>query len=606
MKVLGISADYHDASAALVEDGRIIVAAAEERFTRLKHDPSFPRFAAEFCLSEAGLASAQELDAIVFYEEPATKFTRVLTSTLAGFPSSGRAFVNGMRSWLTRKLWVQNEISKKMQVDSRAVQFVPHHQSHAAQAFLASPFSEAAILTVDAVGEWTSTSLAHGARQSGIRVLETIPYPHSLGLVYAVFTAYLGFRPNDEECSTMALAAFGQPVYADKVRRIVRLQLDGLYEVDQSFFNFVAIDQSPLTDRFLELFGPPRDAREPLAFASGVHVQAAGTVPVEQQRFADIAASIQVVFEEAILGLAHRLARLTGCADLCMAGGAALNCVSNRRLEVEGPFARLFIPPDPGDGGAAVGAALLGCNSSSHQNPRTIPQNSPYVGKQYAVADAISMLECLGTEWLKYRIPGCSARSGDKLQIKQYSQSDALLSRVVEDLLEGRIVGWFQGRFEHGPRALGNRSLLADPANAKAVARLSRTVKKRASFRPYAVSSTEEDAHRLFEWPDGPPLTSRWMQTVARVKGECLDQVRTAVHVDGTTRPQICSAAENPMFHSLLATFGQARGLGAVLNTSFNESGYPMVASPFEALLSFLRTDMDTLVLHDTVIRKAL
>lgn len=608
MNVLGISAHYHDSAAALVSDRRVVAAAAEERFTRQKHDPNFPKFAIDFCLKEAGLA-AQELDRIIFYEEPHVKFTRVLSSTLAPYPLSRSAFVRAMKAWLGEKLWTKNDISKRLDVHPNKIDFIPHHLSHAAQAFLGSSFREAAILTVDAVGEWSSTSLFHAKSDGGfeIKQVEDIPYPHSLGLVYSVFTAFLGFRPNDGECSTMALAAFGRPNYADEVRKIIRPQGDGGYTVDQSYFNFNRFSDTPYAPKFIKTFGQPRGFKDTLPFDA---LPAPGGdrsgVSKEHQRFADIAASIQLVLEETLLQLARKLHRLTGSKNLCMAGGVALNCVANSRIMRESPFEKLFIPPDPGDGGTALGAALYASFTCGETEASDLEFSlTPFMGKGYDESREAEMLRHVDPAcWMPYRKRGCEPVEGMRLEVKVHDEFQELLPGVVDDLGQGKVIGWVQGRFENGPRALGNRSLLVDPKNVQAARRLSTTVKNRAPFRPYAFSVTTEDAHKLLDAGGALPLTARWMQSVEKVKAEATPSVGAALHVDGTTRTQVCSGADNPRYHKLLSQYGEATGTAALLNTSFNESGYPIVSSPAEALIAFARTNIDTIVINNTVVRK--
>jgi carbamoyltransferase len=605
MKILGIAAHFHDSSAALISDGELIAAAAEERFTRLKHDSNFPYYAIAFCLNRGGL-TAQELDEIWFYEEPHVKFTRVLVSLLAGFPRSRKAFASAMKSWLGHKLWTKDEISKALNVHPDRVQFLPHHVSHAAQAFLGSGFQEAAVLTIDAVGEWTSTALCHasfGPPQLRIEQLECIPYPHSLGLVYAAFTAYLGFRPNDAECSTMALAAFGKPTYADKVRQLVRIQPDGTYWVDQSYFDFTSLEELPFTPKFISLFGEPRSFKRKLPFDALGGENPACRVDPEAQRYADVAASIQLVLEETVLALANRLNRLTGSKNLCFSGGVALNSVSNRTLLKQSSFENLFVPPDPGDGGASVGAALYGAFHRNGSFCRALV--SPYLGQEYEeTLDARMLAEIDPADWHEHMRPDCTGITRAQLQVKQLEVFNELVLQVANDLGEGRIVGWFQGRFEIGPRALGNRSILVDPRNLDSVRRMRQAVKSRAAFRPFALSVTEEDAFRVLELDGCIPRTARWMQTVVRVRDDVAGQLRGAIHIDQTTRVQVCAAADNPRFHQLLTEFGKRRRLAALLNTSFNEDGYPMIATPAEALLVFARTDMDTLVINNLLIRK--
>lgn len=605
-KVLGISAYYHDSSAALIAGGEL-VAAAEERFTRLKHDSNFPHFAIQFCLEHAGV-TAQDLDAIVFYEDPHLKFTRVLSSTLAGFPRSRPYFVSAVKQWLGGKLWTHNEISKALDVHPDKVRFIPHHESHAAQAFCASPFEEAAILTMDAVGEWTCTAIGRGSRAHGTRVeiLESTPYPHSLGLLYAAFSAFLGFRPNDGEASTMALAAFGRPRFAPEVRRLLRVAPDGTYSIDTRMLNFLSADTDLFTRDFIALFGQPRDFRNPLPFDALDDGAGPRQVGEDDQRFADVAASIQTVLEEAVLALADRARRLTGCDNLCLGGGVALNAVANSKVLDQLAPGQLFIPTDPGDGGAALGVALAEYYRETNGDGARIAW-SPFLGKSFddereSLRTVIEEVD--PADWSQYLMTGCTGITGEELDWEEFDSFDALTESIAEELDAGRVVGWVQGRFELGPRALGNRSLLVDPQNLDAVRRLSSRVKARAAYRPYALAIRDEDAAQVFDLPEKIPGCARWMQMVRRARPEAEARVRGALHVDRTSRLQVCSAADNPRFHRLLSAFAARRGLGALLNTSFNDSGYPIVASPSEALLMFARTDMDTLVAHQLVIRK--
>jgi len=490
MNVLGVSAFYHDASAALVSEGSLVSAAAEERYTRQKHDPNFPKFAIAHCLQRAGL-TAQDLDAVVFYEEPHTKFTRVLASVLSGYPRTRQPFVRSMKDWMRSKLWLRNELSRRLGIHPERIEFCPHHLSHAYQAFAGSPFDEAAVLTVDAVGEWASTGLFHATRGQTpqIRPLETIPYPHSLGLLYAVFTAFLGFRPNDGESNVMALASFGQPRYLDEVGKVLKIQTDGTYEIDQSYLDHFG--RVPYTRKLVALLGEPRGFKENLPFTT---LGAPGSgISADHQRHADVAASIQRALEQALLALADRLHRMTGVPNLCLAGGVALNCVANSALLRRSAFADLYIPPDPGDGGAAVGAAAY---RAFRDIGGAALAMTPYLGDSYDEGSDIAMLSHVDIQaWEAYRRPSASSLRGVRLEISRHDDA-GLVAAAVDDLRTGRIVGWFQGRFENGPRALGNRSLLADPGRVDVARRLSRSVKSRAEFRPYAFSVAAEDAAR--------------------------------------------------------------------------------------------------------------
>jgi carbamoyltransferase len=583
----------------LIADGKLVSAAAEERYTRQKHDPSFPRFAIEQALSEAAIG-VHDLDAVIFYEEPHTKVTRVLGSTLSGFPRTAGTFVRSMKDWMRSKLWLKSEISRRLGVHPDRVEFCSHHLSHAYQAFAGSSFDEAAVLTVDAVGEWASTGLFHARRGDTLEIqpLEIIPYPHSLGLLYSVFRAFLGFRPNDGESNVMALASFGQSRYLEEVQKVLRIDADGSYEIDQSYLDHFG--RVPFTGKFTGLFGEPRSFKDVLPFSTLRDTSA--EVSRDHQRYADIAASIQLALEQALLGLARRLYALTQTQNLCLAGGVALNCVANNALLRLSPFRNLFIPPDPGDGGAALGAAAWGSVRHGAFNGVTL---SPYLGSSYDEAADLAMLSHIDPrDWQEYRRPSASALQGVKLESQRHQNFAQLVVEIVDDLKAGKVVGWFQGCFENGPRALGNRSLLADPGRVDVAGRLSRSIKSRAEFRPYAFSVTAEDASRCMKLGEGIPAPARWMQMVAEVRGEAVDAVKAATHVDGTNRVQVCTAEENLRFHRLLSAYGEASGLGALLNTSFNESGYPIVATPAEALLLFARTDLDTLVLNDSVVRK--
>jgi carbamoyltransferase len=598
--VLGVSAFFHDSSAALLVNGKLVAAAAEERFTRLKHDSNFPSFAIEFCLQEAGI-SVEDLDSVVFYEEPHLKFSRVLVSLLAGFPASRQSFGAAMKRWLTGLLWTRNRISAELEIDPRKVQLVPHHHSHAAQAFAGSPFPESAILCIDAVGEWACTSIAHADRSRSVplRTHDAIPYPHSLGLVYSAFPAFLGFRPNDGEADVMALAAFGTPCFVDRIRTIVRLRDDGLYSIDGSYFDFVSSDMSVLKPAFIELFGAPRNFHEELPFDALGDTDPA-EISAGARHYADVAASIQRVLEDALIGLARRAREVTGSRNLCLAGGVALNAVAIQRLIAEAGFDQVFIPPDPGDGGAAIGAAWLEYQRITEDAGQISLQ--PFLGKSFPepTQEYIEQLDI--SEWVP--AASSSAAATGKLEYRHYDDPGELARDVAEEILSGRIVGWYQGRAEIGPRALGGRSILADPANLAAVRRLAAEVKRRKAFRPFALSVRAEDTAKVFDFSGPHPLPARWMLTVSPVRAETRLQIRGAMHRDGTTRPQICSEADHPAFHALLSSIADRHRIGALLNTSFNEPGYPIVSSPNEALLMFARTSMDVLAINNVLIRK--
>ncbi len=603
-RVLGVSYGYHDSSACLVVDGKVVAASAEERFTRQKHDANFPTYAIEYVLDVAKVRP-DELDQVVFHEDPHVKFARVLTTVLAPFPSSRLEFVNSLKAWLGRKLWSLNQISSRLDVGPEKIGYLSHHFSHAVQAFMGSGFDEAAILIVDAVGDWACSAMYSGAWRDGKPVVERVvevAFPNSLGLVYSAFTAFLGFTPNDSECSTMALGGFGRPIYADRVREIVRALDDDSYEVDQRYFNFANFYKGAFTQRFVDVFGPPRHFRDKLPFSC---FGEPGEISPDMQRFADVAASVQLVLEERILGLARQLHAKVPSKNLCFAGGVSLNCVANYELMTRSPFERLFIPPDPGDGGTSVGVALYASALAGHGAPAEMPYG-PYVGAAFDEADDVAMLDHLDPKHvLQYLKRGLERpTSGARLQHQSFDDRAALARAVAERLVAGQIVGWYRGRAELGPRALGNRSILIRPDDTALATRLSRHVKDRAPFRPYAFSITSEDAPRAVDLTPDQARMNRWMQVAVPVREEARPRLASAVHVDGSTRVQICHADENPAYHALLTEVGERLGLGAVLNTSFNASGYPIVQTPAEALSMFARTDMDSLVLNDTLVWK--
>ena len=428
----------------------------------------------------------------------------------------------------------------------------------------------------------------------------SIPYPHSLGLVYSAFTGFLGFRPNDSEADVMSLAAFGEPRYLDQLRAIIRLRNDGLYSVDGSYFDFLSSDLNILRPAFLKMFGAPRNFHDELPFdaLSDTDCSAASG---EARHYADVAASVQRILEDAIIGLARRARKLTGSRNLCLAGGVALNAVANRRLIADAGFDQVFVPPDPGDGGAAIGAAWLEYQRITGDWKQISLQ--PFLAKGFSHQPSQKYIEHLDiSEWVPAALS--SATTAGTLEYRCYDEACALAEDVASEILSGRIVGWYQGRAEIGPRALGARSILADPGNLDAVRRLATEVKKRKSFRPYALSVRSEDAGKVFDFSGQPPLPARWMLTVSPVRADMRRQVRGAVHCDGTTRPQICSESDHATFHRLLTCIADHRGVGAVLNTSFNEPGYPIVSSPNEALLMFARTSMDVLAINNVLIRK--
>jgi carbamoyltransferase len=593
--ILGISAFYHDSAACLVIDGHIVAAAQEERFTRKKHDPGFPDRAIQFCLQRAGKTAA-DIDYVVFYEKPIRKFERLLETYLAFAPSGFSSFKMAMPVWLKEKTRLPALIRKGIGPGLRApLVFTDHHESHAASAFFPSPFDEAAILTLDGVGEWSTTTLGTG-RGNRIQLSRHIQFPHSLGLLYSAFTYYCGFKVNSGEYKLMGLAPYGRPLYKDLItRHLVSLRNDGSFWLNMDYFNYC--QGLTMTNRkFDELFGgPPRQPEADI-----------------EQRHMDLAASIQSVTEDAMLAVGRELFRETGLTRLVLAGGVALNCVANGRLLREGPYDDIWIQPAAGDAGGALGAALFVWHQLL-EHPRTAgptdSQHGSFLGPEFSTAEICAFLDRTGT---RYRL----------------ATDDADLRTRVVDLLETeKIVGWFQGRMEFGPRALGARSILGDPRSPRMQATMNLKIKFRESFRPFAPCVLQDEAHRWFDLEPGQE--SPYMLLVAPV----LDQHRVAIsedqrttmradpdlrnrvniprstipavtHVDYSARIQTVDRARNPQLAGLLEAFSQRTGCPVLVNTSFNVRGEPIVCTPQDAYRCFLATEMDALVLGPVIVLK--
>ena len=592
MRILGISCFYHDAAAALLVDGALVAASEEERFSRKKHDSDFPRLAIGYCLGTAGI-SAADLDYIVFYEKPFVKFERILTTAVQVVPKSWKVFGDAMTTWLLDKLWVKNLIRQELGVPSDRILFSEHHLSHAASTFLCSPFEEAAILTVDGVGEWATATMGRGCG-TDITLLRQVSFPHSIGLLYSAFTAFLGFEVNEGEYKVMGMAPYGTPRYVDKVRQLIRLEADGSFWLNMEYFCFHHSSTRSYNRKFLDLFGEPRDPAwhfftEGSGYPSYFEPKPGNyrEMAAKNQYYADVAASIQQVTEEAVLGMVRSLHRETGLDKLCMAGGVALNSVANGRIIRETPMRDVFVQPAAGDGGGALGAALF-VQHCVLGNPRQFVMRHAYWGQEFsqgAINDFVR--DCV-------------------LQHESYSNEDALLDAVVHELHAGHVVGWFQGRFEWGPRALGARSILADPRRAEMKEIVNVKIKFREPFRPFAPSVLAEAAERFFDLPDTPRhYPARFMLYVVDVKPGQERVVPAITHVDGTARLQAVHRAESPLYYGLIERFGQATGVPVVMNTSFNLKGEPIVTTPANAFSTFQRSGMDALVLGNCVIRKA-
>ncbi len=560
MNILGISCFYHDAAAALVQDGKLLAAAQEERFTRKKHDQEFPRNAIDFCLDHARLR-AEDLDYVAFYDKPFVKFDRILQTYIATWPKGLPSFLKAMPVWMKQKIWIPQTIRNDLQYDGKIL-FTEHHMSHAASAFLVSPFEEAAILTTDGVGEWDTTTYGIG-RGTDITLMKSIGFPHSLGLFYSAFTYYLGFKVNSAEYKVMGLSPYGEPRFYDLImNNLVNVREDGSFTMNMRYFTYE--HGLRMTGRkFSELFGQP--VRKPESTLTQFHK--------------DVAASLQKVTDTIMVKMARHVERETGMRNLCMAGGVALNCVSNSRILEETSFHDVFVQPAAGDAGGAVGAASYIYNTILGK-PRSYIMNDVFLGPEYPDAQ-IEM-------FLREKNVNC-AKLGRKELLKE-------TARLVADQ---KVVGWFQGRMEFGPRALGNRSIIADARNPKNQSVVNLKIKFRESFRPFAPAVLGDRMPEYFEFDRPAPF----MLFVANVRPD--KRVIPAVtHVDGSARLQTVSREQNPLFYDLISEFDRQTGCPIIINTSFNVRGEPIVCTPEDAWRCFMRTEMDCLVMGSFIIDK--
>ncbi len=602
MRILGISAFYHDSAAALVEDGRILAAAQEERFSREKGDAGFPVRAVNYCLENAGQKSAA-LDAVVYYDKPVITFERLLSSYLHRAPHGLRSFLKSMPLWLRMKLWMEDVIGKNIPVEAEVL-FSRHHHSHAASAFFPSPFERAAIVTIDGVGEWDTTAIGVG-NGCGLDLLRSIHFPHSLGLLYSAFTYYCGFRVNSGEYKLMGLAPYGKPCFVDLIRsELIDIRSDGSFTLNERYFNYIS-GLKMISRRFERLFGRP--------------VRVPDTEP--EQFYMDIAASIQHVLEEAVLAVARHAGDLTGEKKLCLGGGVALNSVANARIKEESGFDEVWIQPAAGDAGGALGAALYayhalfdgkrlhlerlrGNVAGETEEHLALPpppdgMEGAYLGPGFSDEEAASELTALGASFNRLT-------------------DDDLLKTVAKDIASGEVVGWFQGRMEFGPRALGNRSILADSRDPGMKAVLNSKIKYRESFRPFAPSVAAEWAGDWF----GLDRHSQYMLLVCPVKEQrrrsssgipgdgddepvvSLPGIPAVTHVDNSARVQTVHPSVNPRFYALIMAFYRMTGCPVVINTSFNVRGEPIVCRPAEAYRCFIKTGMDALAVGNLYMRK--
>ncbi len=593
MRILGISAFYHDSAAVLIEDGRIVAGAQEERFTRRKHDARFPRHAIDYCLATAG-CGLDDVEHVAFYDKPFLKFERLLETYVASAPRGFSSFRIAMPVWLREKLFLKDLLYKQLREisgnfsDRSKILFAEHHFSHAASAFYPSPFEEAVVLTLDGVGEWATTTVAIG-RGKDLTIEREIHFPHSIGLLYSAFTYYTGFKVNSGEYKVMGLAPYGEPRFKDLIMdKLIDVKDDGSFRMDQRYFNY-ATGLTMTNRRFADLFGEP--VRKP------------DVEPLTQFHM-DIAASVQAVTEEVVLRLTRSLAAEFGIENLCMAGGVALNCVANGKILRDGAFRNVWVQPAAGDAGGAIGASLAAWHQELKQERVVQPgdaMHGSYVGPEYATAEIEAALDEAGAAY------------------ETLEHSD-MIDTTARALAEGQAVGWFQGRMEFGPRALGNRSILGDPRSPDMQKTLNLKVKYRESFRPFAPSVLREDVSDWFEIDSDSP----YMLMVADVAEnrrrqmtdeeqalfgiEKLNVVRSEIpavtHVDYSARIQTVKADVNPEYHALISRFRELTGCPIVVNTSFNVRGEPIVCTPQDAFRCFMGTELDLLVCGDTILRK--
>ena len=567
MYSLGISCYYHDSAAAILKDGHVVAAVEEERFSRKKFDDGFPRMAIDWCLKEAGI-TPEQINSVAFYDKPVLKFERLLDNYIAVAPRGLYSFLNVIPKWLHKRLWIKEEIKKHMRGYQGNIIFPEHHMSHAAHTFFTSPFDEAAILTVDGVGEWSTSSFG-SAENTSIKLTNDIRWPHSIGMFYSAFTYFLGFKVNEGEYKLMGLSAYGKPKYYDLIlNEILDVKNDGSLHLNLKYFAFT-YDKVMTNQKFAELFGIPR--REEDAKAEQIHY--------------DIAASAQKVLEDIMLKMVNHVHKKTGMKNLCLGGGVALNGVANYRILKEGPFESVHIPPSPGDGGSAVGCAQY--LYYIHKKQRRIIvqdhakriQENVYVGPSFSNDEIKSFLEENNIDY-------------------EYLAREQLLQTTAKLISEQNIVGWYQGKIEWGPRALGNRSILADPRDSKMKDVLNEKIKHRELFRPFAPSILEEYVSEYFDLN----IPSPYMLFVAKVKKP--DKIPAVTHVDGTGRLQTVSREANPLYYDLINDFYKITGVPVLVNTSMNVRGEPIVNTPEQAYAMIIKTEMDYIMMGNYMIQR--
>jgi carbamoyltransferase len=570
MYILGIGCYYHDASAALLKDGKIVVAAEEERFSRKKHDVSFPIKSIEYCLKSENI-TIKDINYIAFYEKPLIKFERVLSQYLEMFPLSLKTFLSSMPSWLNEKLRITTTIRKKLKYKGD-IFFIDHHLSHAASSFLISPFKKATILTVDGVGEWTTTAYGIG-KNNKIKLMKEIEFPSSLGMLYSTITAYLGFKVNNSEYKVMGLSAYGDMnkrtnPYYKKLKKVIDIKKDGSYRLDMRYFKYHYSNRMPSKKLCYLLKGEVRKGESKIT-----------------KRHKDIAAALQLVYEEVLYKILDHVYEETKCNNIVISGGCALNGVANGKILKNTKFKNIWINPNPGDGGDCIGSALYIYHSLFGKDRNFILENA-YLGPEFSPREIKKFLD------------------KNRIKYTELKNEKELLKETASLIFDNKIVGWFQGRMEFGPRALGNRSILANPCNPKMKEILNKKVKHREDFRPFAPAICKEDVASIFETDRPLPKTTDFMLMIYPIKKEWQKKIPGVTHVDGSGRLQTIDKNQNRLFYGLIKKFEKISGIPVLINTSFNIRGEPIVCSPFDAYRCMMGTGIDCLVIDKFIVKR--
>ena len=589
MYVLGISAYFHDASAALFKNGQLIAAIEEEKLSRIKHDYSFPENAIDFCLKEANILS-NELDYVVFYEKPFIKFERIIKTAIWGFPKTFKLFQESMRGWLFDKLWISTTIQSKLNVSRDKIVFSNHHLSHAASSYYCSPFNKAAIVTFDGVGEWATTTISEG-NDNEITMEKEIRFPHSLGLIYSVFTAFLGFEINEGEYKVMGMAPYGKPIYIDKVKKIISSNSDGSFSVNTDYISYHYSTKNSYSQKFVKLFGEPREPDKLFFTEMTKYPDYFGDKPSNykqqeeaNQYYADIAASIQKVTEELVINLLTQIPAKEYDYNLCIAGGVALNSVINGMIKKKTDFKNIYIQPSAGDGGGAIGGALSFI-IDGQKNKRNFIMNHAFWGPEFFDKDIRNAID-------KY-----------DFEYTYFENKSQLQDQIVKDLVNNKVIGLFQNKMEWGPRALGNRSIIANPTNEKMKDIVNSKIKFREPYRPFAPSVLEDKISTIFEEPENQEANPNdFMLNVVKVKKEYINKIPAVSHL-GTARVQAVRKS-NKDYYDLIKKFENKTNIPVILNTSFNVKGEPIVCSPLDALNTFSISGLDNLALGNYYLSK--